>query len=81
MKRDDEVNNNANNSLLDSITILGFIAQLQNIGDDKSQTEYIRKVIQVIAEEIDKLHKENDEIIKQNKEILKILKTLKIYTI
>jgi hypothetical protein len=81
MKRDDEVNNNTNNSLLDSITILGFIAQLQNIGDDKFQTEYIRKVIQIIAEEIDKLHKENDEIIEQNKEILKILKTLKIYTI
>lgn len=81
MKRDDKVNNNTNNSLLDSITILGFIAQLQNIGDDKFQTEYIRKVIQIIAEEIDKLHKENDEIIEQNKEILKILKTLKIYTI
>lgn len=81
MKRDEEVNNNTNNSLLDSITILGFIAQLQNIGDDKFQTEYIRKVIQIIAEEIDKLHKENDEIIEQNKEILKILKTLKIYTI
>ena len=66
-------NNSNNNGLLDGITILGFIAQLQNIGDDKTQTEYIRKVIQAIADEIDKLHKENDIIIKQNEEILKIL--------
>ena len=67
-------NINQNDSLLDSITILGFIAQLQNIKDDKEQTEYIRKVIQAIADEIAKLHKENDIIIKQNEDILKILK-------
>ena len=66
--------NNFNDGLLDGITLLGFIAQIQNIGDDKVQTEYIRKVIQIIAYEIDKLHKENDIIIEQNKEILKILK-------
>lgn len=67
-------NINQNDGLLDGITILGFIAQLQNIQDDKEQTEYIRKVIQAIADEIKKLHDENDIIIKQNEEILKILK-------
>lgn len=66
-------NDNTNNKLLDALTILGFAAQIQNISDDKTQTEYIRKVIQVIADEIEKLHKENDVIIKQNKEILKML--------
>lgn len=66
-------NDNTNNKLLDALTILGFAAQIQNISDDKTQTEYIRKVIQVIADEIEKLHKENDIIIKQNEEILKML--------
>ena len=66
-------NDNTNNKLLDALTILGFAAQIQNISDDKTQTEYIRKVIQVIADEIKKLHKENDIIIKQNEEILKML--------
>lgn len=68
------LNNINNNSLLDGITIVGFMAQLQNIGDDKVQTDYIRKVIQAIANEIEKLHKENDIIIEQNKEILNLLK-------
>ena len=66
-------NDNTNSKLLDALTILGFAAQIQNISDDKTQTEYIRKVIQVIADEIEKLHKENDIIIKQNEEILKML--------
>ena len=65
-------NDNTNSKLLDALTILGFAAQIQNISDDKTQTEYIRKVIQVIADEIEKLHKENDIIIKQNEEILKM---------
>lgn len=66
-------NDNTNNKMLDALTILSFAAQIQNISDDKTQTEYIRKVIQVIADEIEKLHKENDIIIKQNEEILKML--------
>ena len=64
----------SNTAILDVITILGFVAQLENIKDDKVQTNYIRKVIQAISDEIDKLHKENDIIIKQNEEMLKILK-------
>ena len=76
MSNTSNLNNINNNGLLDGITILGFIAQLQNIGDDKTQTEYIRKVIQAIADEIEKLHKENDIIIKQNEEILKKINNL-----
>jgi len=66
-------NNEQSNVLLDGITIVGFLAQLKNIEDDKIQTSYIQQVIIAIANEIDKLHKENDIIIKQNEEILKIL--------
>lgn len=66
--------NKTNFNILDIITILGFVAQINNIQDDKTQTEYIQKVIQAIADEIKKLHKENDIIIKQNEEILNILK-------
>ena len=68
------LNNKTSFNILDIITILGFVAQIQNITDDRSQTEYIQKVIQAIADEIEKLHKENDIIIQQNEEILKILK-------
>lgn len=68
------LNNKTSFNLLDIITILGFAAQIDNIKDDKTQTDYIRKVIQAISDEIEKLHKENDIIIAQNNEILKILK-------
>ena len=75
MKKNNNSNNiSDNNSLLDAITLVGFLAQLKNIGDDNIQTTYIKKVIQAIADEIEKLHKENDIIIKQNEEILEILK-------
>lgn len=71
--------NNANNEdnnfeFLDIITIVGFIAQLSNIAKDEEQTNYIHKVIETIAQEIEKLHQENDYIMWQNEEILKILK-------
>ena len=68
------LNNKTSFNLLDVITILGFAAQINNIKDDETQTDYIRKVIQAISDEIEKLHKENDIIIAQNNEILKILK-------
>lgn len=68
------LNNKTSFNILDIITILGFVAQISNIQDDKTQTKYIQKVIQAIADEIEKLHKENDMIIKQNEDILKILK-------
>lgn len=64
-------------SILDVITILGFAAQIDNIKDDKIQTDYIQKVIHAISDEIDKLHKENDIIMNQNKEIINQLEELK----
>ena len=69
-----EKNNHTNISVLDVITILGYVAQLENIKSDNEQTNYIEKVIKAISDEIEKLHKENDIIIKQNEEILEILK-------
>lgn len=53
-------------NILDLLNVFSLWAQIDNMNMDKKQTEYIRKVIKAIADEIDKLHKENDIIIKQN---------------
>lgn len=70
--------NNPNSSeelgFLDIITIAGFLAQIDNMSKDEVQTNYIRKVIKAIANEIEKLHKENDIIMAQNEEILELLR-------
>lgn len=60
--------------VLDLLNVFSLWAQIDNMNMDKQQTEYIRKVIRTIADEIDKLHKENDIIIKQNEEILDLLR-------
>lgn len=60
--------------VLDLLNVFSLWAQIDNMNMDKQQTEYIRKVIRAIADEIDKLHKENDIIIKQNEEILDLLR-------
>ncbi len=60
--------------ILDLLNVFSLWAQIDNMNMDKQQTEYIRKVIRAIADEIDKLHKENDIIIKQNEEILDLLR-------
>ena len=56
------MNNNQNFESLDIITIMGFIAQMQNIQKDNEEKEYIHQVIHAISDEIQKLHKENDKI-------------------
>jgi hypothetical protein len=61
-------------ALLDAITIVGFLAQLDNMEQDEKETQYIRTVIQAIANEIEKIHKDNEKIIKQNEEILYFLR-------
>lgn len=61
-------------NILDLLNIFSLWAQIDNMSMDKQQTDYIRKVIKAIADEIDKLHKENDIIIKQNEEILDLLR-------
>ena len=62
--------------VLDLLNVFSLWAQVDNMNMDKVQTEYIRKVIKAIANEIEKLHKENDIIIKQNEEILKRLQNI-----
>lgn len=73
------MNNNLNNNIkdVDILTIIGLFKQLENMKLDQEQTLYIRKVIQAIVKEIEKLHNENDIIIKQNEEILNLLKDIK----
>ena len=67
-------NNNNNFEALDAITIVSFLAQLQNMEEDEKEKEYIHKVILAIANEIEKLHKENDRLEAKIDKILQILK-------
>lgn len=70
-------NNNFNRNsigMLDILSIIGFIAQIDNMSRDEIQAKYNKELIKTIANEIEKLHKENDIIIRQNNEILNILK-------
>lgn len=59
---------------LDILAILSFSAQIKNMGEDDKNNDYIHRVIEAIAKEIDKLHMENNIIIEQNKEIVKLLR-------
>lgn len=73
MKRWENMNNNQNFESLDIITIMGFIAQMQNIQKDNKEKEYIHQIIHIISDEIQKLHKENDRIEYKLDKILEIL--------
>lgn len=64
-------------NILDLLNVFSLWAQIDNMNMDAKQSDYIRKVIKAIADEIDKLHKENDIIIKQNEEILRLLQNNK----
>ena len=63
------MNNQQNFETLDILSILSFIAQMENIKKDNQQQEYIHSVIKAIAVEIEKLHKENDIIIQMLKDL------------
>ena len=56
-------NNNENFSMLDLITIIGFLAQMENMQGDEKQAKKNNAIIKAVADEIDKLHKENDAIV------------------
>ena len=59
-------NNNENNKsfdMLDLITVIGFLAQMQNMQGDEKQAQKNNAIIKAISDEIDKLHKENDAIV------------------
>ena len=59
--------------MLDIITLIGFIAQLDNMEKDTIHQDYIHNVIDNISLEIDKLHKENDMIINEINKIKKLI--------
>ena len=69
------MNNNEQeeNNFLDIITMVAFIAQLQNMEIDSINTKWIHKVIFSLAREVQKLHEENDVIINKIDKVLKIL--------
>lgn len=68
------INNNNDNKqenldILDTITMLSFMAQIQNIKEDKAQNIWINKVIQTLFQEINKLHYENELLFKKLEEV------------
>lgn len=68
------INNNNDNKqenldILDIITMLSFMAQIQNIKEDKAQNIWINKVIQTLFQEINKLHYENELLFKKLEEV------------
>lgn len=71
--------NNSNNNLgfLDVINIISFLAQMTNMEEDDKDKEWIHQVIQVISDEIQKLHNENDIIMSQQNIIINKLDELK----
>lgn len=68
------INNNNDNKqenldMLDIITMLSFMAQIQNIKEDKVQNLWINKVIKTLFQEINKLHYENELLFKKLEEV------------
>ena len=68
------INNNNDNKqenldMLDIITMLSFMAQNQNIKEDKVQNLWINKVIKTLFQEINKLHYENELLFKKLEEV------------
>ena len=68
------LNNNNNNinrnfDILDFLSLISFFAQMKNMNDDDITALKNNKIIQAVANEIDKLHKENDDIISHLKRV------------
>ena len=62
-------NKQENLDILDIITMLSFMAQIQNIKKDKTQNIWINKIIQTLFQEINKLHYENELLFKKLEEV------------
>lgn len=56
-------NNNKNFDILDTLSLISFMAQIKNMKDDEKAALKNNSIIKAISDEIDKLHKENDDII------------------
>lgn len=63
---------NNNLELLDVLTILSFVSQMQNLEKDEYYENYIKNFIHNLDEEIQKLHKENEEIIEKLDKVLNL---------
>lgn len=68
------INNNNDNEqenldMLDIITMLSFIAQIQNMKEDRVQNLWINKVIKTLFQEVNKLHYENELLFKKLEEV------------
>ena len=68
------INNNNDNKqenldMLDIITMLSFMVQIQNIKENKVQNLWINKVIKTLFQEINKLHYENELLFKKLEEV------------
>ena len=53
------INNDNNKHILNIITMLSFMAQIQNIKEDKAQNIWINKIIQTLFQEINYIMKMN----------------------
>ena len=62
-------NKQENLDILDIITMLSFMAQIQNIKEDKAQNIWINKIIKTLFQEINKLHYENELLFKKLEEV------------
>ena len=62
-------NKQENLDILDIITMLSFMAQIQNIKEDKAQNIWINKIIKILFQEINKLHYENELLFKKLEEV------------
>ena len=62
-------NKQENLDILDIITMLSFMAQIQKIKEDKAQNIWINKIIQTLFQEINKLHYENELLFKKLEEV------------
>lgn len=69
MINNDNNNKQENLDMLDIITILSFMAQIQNIKEDKIQNLWINKIIKTLFQEINKLHYENELLFKKLEEV------------
>ena len=65
----DNDNKQENLDMLDIITILSFIAQIQNMQENRVQNNWINKVIKTLFQEVNKLHYENELLFKKLEEV------------
>lgn len=66
-------NNNGYINVLDVITLLSYILQIQNSQEDKEYKNDIQQFEDMIKDEVSKMHKENNLILQKLDEIKEML--------